>query len=423
MAAIDDIHRHSDEIDEILGTPPSWLVSYGSLTLLVIFIVLGYTAYYFTYPDSVIENIIITSENPPKKMVNEHSGTVSDLLVSDGDTVVAGQILLVFRSQAKFEDILSLSDQLLTIKSIENDSALARLTIPNDLILGEIQEPVYLFKKKQKDFLLNTRQEKDKLSISQLKSKIRKAKRSIAYEKKQRNYIRQQLKIVNDRYISAQNKLERNLTTLDPVRELKEKVLQLERELQKSASSIRGFRTDIDIMNNEIKNFESGSGKSYSQAADELALAFNALQTEIDLWEKKYIIESPTGGIVVFIDKTLSKNQFLPKESKIMVILPVHEHNLIGRVNLNLKGSGKVKEGQSAIIKLDSYPFETFGVIRGIVKSKGKVAYQNAIPLEISFPNGLETSSGRIIELNQEMTGTVEIITQDKKFIQWIFEK
>ena len=106
-----------------------------------------------------------------------------------------------------------------------------------------------------------------------------------------------------------------------------------------------------------------------------------------------------------------------------MVILPVHEGNLVGRVNLNLKGLGKVKEGQPVIVKLDSYPFETFGVIRGVVKSKGKVAYQNTIPLDISFPNGLETTSGRIIELNQEMTGTVEIITENKRFIQWIFQK
>lgn len=423
MAIIDDIHTHSDEVDEILGTPPNWLIKYGSLVLLVIFILLGYAAYFFTYPESITEKIIITSEIPPKKMVNENSGTISDLLVEDGDTVVAGQILLVFRNQAKFEDILSLNDQLLSVRSIQNDSALAQLYIPNDLILGRIQEAVYRFKEKQKDFLLNTSQENEKLSISQLKSKIKKSRRSISFEKKRRDYITRQLKIVNDRYISAQNKFERNQTTLDPVRELKEKVLQLERELQETTSAIRGYRTDIEIMNNEIKNLQSGSGKSHSQASDELALSFSNLQNEIEQWEKKNLIEAPTNGIVVFVDKTLSKNQFIPQESKIMIILPTHESNLVGRVNLNLKGSGKVKEGQKAIVKLDSYPFETFGAILGVVKSKGKVAYQNTIPLEISFPKGLETTSGRIIELNQEMTGTVEIITDNKKFIKWIFQK
>ncbi len=421
MSAIDEIQTHSDEIHEILGTPPHWLVKWGSLILLVIFVVLAYMAFFTKYPDSVTEEITITSENPPQMLVNENSGIVSELLVADGDTVEAGQILLVFKSQAKFEDILTLEDRLFSIKSIENDSILARLDIPNDLILGEIQEAVYQFKKKQKDFLLNKSQEEKKLSINQMESKIRKAKRSISFEKKRRDYITKQLKIVNDRYISAQNRLEKNLTTLDAVRALKEQVLQLERELQETSSSIRGYRTDIDILRDEIKNLQSGSSKSYSQAAEELVLAYNNLQAAISQWEKKHLLESPIKGIVVFIDKSLSVNQFIPKETEIMVILPSNASNLVGRVSLNLKASGKVKEGQPAIVSLESYPPETFGVIKGKVKSKGKVAYKNAIPLEISFPEGLTTSSGKIIELNQEMTGTVEIITEDKRLIEWLF--
>jgi hypothetical protein len=58
----------------------------------------------------------------------------------------------------------------------------------------------------------------------------------------------------------------------------------------------------------------------------------------------------------------------------------------------------------------------------GEVTYKGKVPHNNSVPAEISFPDGLVTTTGRTIEPSPEMTGTAEIITEKKRFIEWIFE-
>ncbi len=58
----------------------------------------------------------------------------------------------------------------------------------------------------------------------------------------------------------------------------------------------------------------------------------------------------------------------------------------------------------------------------GKVKWKGKVPSDNTIPVEITFPKGLVTTRNKIIEPAQEMNGTADIITSNKRFIERIFE-
>jgi HlyD family secretion protein len=95
-------------------------------------------------------------------------------------------------------------------------------------------------------------------------------------------------------------------------------------------------------------------------------------------------------------------------------------NHIIGKLNIPLSGSGKVKVGQKVNIRLTNYPYMEFGMLQGVIKSISLVPIDNTYIAEVEFPKGLTTNYGRQLELSQEMQGSAEIITADLRLIERI---
>jgi multidrug efflux pump subunit AcrA (membrane-fusion protein) len=89
---------HTEEIQDIIGAPPSWLVRWGiALFFSVLLIILGLSEL-INYPDLVKTQLKIRSFNLPKSVVPGVSGRLVNLLVQNNETVKAGQILAQMES-------------------------------------------------------------------------------------------------------------------------------------------------------------------------------------------------------------------------------------------------------------------------------------------------------------------------------------
>ena len=88
-----------------------------------------------------------------------------------------------------------------------------------------------------------------------------------------------------------------------------------------------------------------------------------------------------------------------------------------------IAGSGKVKPGLRATIKLDNFPFQQFGILTGRVQNISPVPQKDYYSVEISVNNTFETTYHKTIPFQQEMQGTANIITEDKRVAARIFEK
>ena len=82
------VELRSEEVQEILGTPPSWLVRWGTVVVLLGFGLLLGAAWFVRYPDVVAsDKLSITTANPPVEVVARTNGKVMLLLVDDNDSV------------------------------------------------------------------------------------------------------------------------------------------------------------------------------------------------------------------------------------------------------------------------------------------------------------------------------------------------
>ena len=147
--------------------------------------------------------------------------------------------------------------------------------------------------------------------------------------------------------------------------------------------------------------------------------SFLNLKAQIDLWENTYLLISPIEGIVSFT-KFWSANQSVTKDEPVVSIVPLEPGNFLGRIYLKMERSGKVKPGQSVNIKLSSYPYLQYGMVRGLVKSKSLVPSGDAYVIDIELPQGLVTLYGTPLDFTQNMQGTAEIITENIRLLQKI---
>lgn len=418
----ENLEFRSEEVQEIIGTPPAWLTRYGTLVAMAAIVLLGWIGYLIKYPDVVGGKIRITSVEPPKKIVAENAAFISDILVEHEDTIQKSQTLLVYRSKAKFSDVLVLEDQVSNVKSLD-DSTLLALEPQRDLILGELDDAVYEFLEKKEELLATTSGKFSNLGIDQLERQIKRARSNIQYEKRRQESLEKELALVQQRYVREQNLYNSGRSDISKVRQMEEEVLNYGRMIQGAESSIKTRQIEIQMYEREITGVKSGTSASREGALNNLRESFINLQKRIDAWKKEFLVVASSPGVVYLTNEEVQKQQYVRAGAELMVILPTNTTGIIGKINLNPSGSGKVKAGQKVIVKFDSYPFPEFGAVFGEVAKKGKSLTGEDVPIDVIFPNSLITSTGNKLEPTQGMTGKVEIITEEKRFLEWVFER
>ena len=75
--------------------------------------------------------------------------------------------------------------------------------------------------------------------------------------------------------------------------------------------------------------------------------------------------------------------------------------------------AGKVDTGQAVIIRLAGYDVWKYGTIEGKIASKSLVPQNDSIVLQITLPETLETTKGKVIQFELQMKGVGEIIVDE----------
>lgn len=417
----EDIEIRSEEVQEILGTPPKWITRWGSLLALIFFVFLGWMGYWLEYPDVVTAKVRVTSTDPLRKLRAPQTSLITQVMVANEDTVEAGEVLLVYNSNAKVEDVLVLENAVGEVGLLTEENLL-NFNPDKDLLLGSLRDNLYQFIKKQEELSLEKSRNGEKLDVSQLRRQIRIAQRKIESAKRRRETLEREYLLAREEYTRQNNLFQNNLTPINKLKEADENRLEKERQLQSAESDIKINQDMIDLYKEKINGVERSTTVSENTAYKGLNDEFVKLQKSIETWKAENLAIAPASGIVLITNENVRSNSYVQREEDLMVIVPSINKENIGRINLDPYGSGKVRIGQKAIIKLNSYPFEVFGALTGEVSWKGKIPVDNTIPIEVTFPDGLVTNTGYQIEHSQEMLGTVEIITDRKRLIEWIFE-
>jgi len=407
---------YSEPIKEIMGNPPGRILRWGNSILFLVFLLFIFFAWLIRYPDTIPAQVEITTMNPPVTLVTKITGRIKNLYVNEREQVKAGQLLAVMETSASISDIELLKQ---TIDTIQKSYLVSQKSFYDFSELGEIQVYYATFLKNLSD--LNSYNENDFYG-----NKIKSLTDEISGIQEYINRI-----VIKERLYSENQRLEARKYKRDsllfvgnviPESDLEtshQSLIRLNIELQQvrldhSAKSIELAEKRQLLQDYRIKRLEEKE-----KLISVLEESFLNLKAQINIWETSYLLVSPVDGIISFT-RFWTANQSVVKDEPVINVIPLETGNYLGRINLKMQRSGKVKVGQIVNIKLSGYPYLEYGMVRGIVKSKSMVPSSDAYIIEIDLPNGLTTLYGTRLEFTQNMQGTAEIITEDLRLLQKI---
>ncbi len=418
------IELRSEEVQEILGTPPAWLVRWGSLVIFFCLAVMLAVSALVRYPDVVSGRIEITTAVPPVDVVAQADGYLERVFVKDHAEVAPQVVVGLLESTAHYEDV-RLLESLLAVWSGMDPDSLISVTPPANLMLGDLQAEYAALLRQFEQLRLGLRTQNSDVSRNESANtaRINRLRQSIDNERRSANRLEDQLKTARELYLNQKKLYNEGIVSRMELEKERAKVLVLERELEQTEDAV--FQKE-----NEIIGLQKSTGDVRSSALEEqagsrstLTSSLNALRGSVARWKKSYLLTAPVGGRVSLNSSFFGQRQFVKTGDVVLTIVPPGTDTLFGRMALSIGSSGRVQANQRVIIKLDNYPYSEFGTVEGKVFAKALVPRDNAYLVQVLLIHGLRTSYNRDLPFQQQLQGQAEIVTDEKSFLRRITDQ
>ena len=417
---LEEIELRSEEVQEILTKVPHWMIRWGNVLFLFLILLLFALSWIIKYPDVVISEVILTTENPPQKEYAKVTGKIDTIFVSDSDNVSDQQPLAILENTANYKDVFFLKSIIDTIQ-IQKHSFYFPIDELPILFLGEIDAAYSTFETNYIQYVLNKELKPftnvalaNKTTTSELNRQLRNLRAQKVLHKQELEFKKKDLSrsqiLFEKGVISEQNYETKQL-----------EYLQAERIYKNMVSSISQLREAISNSENTSKGTEISSIREEKVLLKKVIQSFNQLQKSIKDWEIKYVLSSKMDGNVSFLNYW-SENQTVNQGDLVFTIIPNVNSSFIAKLKTPAQNLGKVKVEQNVNIKLHNYPDYEFGVLKGTVTTISKISNKDGFyTIDVSLPETLITSYNKEIEFKQEMQGVAEIITEDLRLIERVF--
>ena len=418
--AKDDIELRSEELQDILGNVPPWILRYGIIILTVILVLLLTGSWFFKYPEIITSQLTLTSTNPPAYIVARASGKISTLFVKDMQSVIPGEPLALVENPAKLNDVLYLENVLKQL-SLSTERGQPFYIHKKELNLGSLQSSfsnLLIQLDSYNNFItLNYYPRK----IASIKSVLAAREKLLISNKKQKGIVLQQYDLEKKSYQREQTLKSKGITSDDNFEKATGKLLQSELTANNISASVEGMQIEILQLKESLVDTEQQYVEKKNNLDATLKSLISQIQNDITTWKMTYLVFSPIKGKVSFTE-IWSVNQNISAGKTIFTVVPETVSELIGKAKLPIDHSGKVKPGQNVNIRFNNYPDNQFGMVKGRVKNISLIPSEEGFYMvEISFPNRLKTTYNKELPLSQEMTARADIITEDTRLLEQFF--
>jgi len=419
MKESDKIELRSEEVQEILSRPPHALIRYGISIICGVIIVMFIGSFFFRYPDIVQGDVIITTENPPVWLVAKSTGKLKELLCRDKQLVKQGDILAVIDNSASTKDVLTINQLLSTVLISDSSFYIPTVLMAQSYELGTLQSNFSAFNKaamNYDNFLTLNLTKQDKFSLQ----------KQITNRKIYSSDLQKQLEMMKNELVLSKSSYERDkllysqkVISASDMETSEQTYLNKQQELQQLQTSISLQNVEFSQMKESVNKLSLQYLQEKHQLYSELKSSQRELLAAIDNWQQSYLLIASQTGIVTF-NTFWKRNQFVNTGDKVFAIVSRNPGYLIGKIKVPSSGSGKVHIGQRVNIMVSGYPYLEYGLLQAKTKSISLVSNNDFYSIEVDFPKGLHSTVNKELKFTGEMTGTAEIITDNRSLIERI---
>lgn len=415
------INLRSEEIQEILGVPPKWIVRWGITLIFIIIAIVFIGSAFFRYPDIVIAQAIITSKNPPSVIISKANGKITSIFNQDGSMVTKGDTIAVIENPAKLSDIKYLSGLLLAF-----DPQKAKLDTLHDalrlesLILGDIQGQFNSFSKAYSEYQLFIKQNYHEIKIKAIESEIKQYNQYYNRLLSQKSLSQQDLDLSKKQFARDSQLYKTGVISALDFEKSQAILLSKLQSLENARLNLANTAIGIEKLKQSIIDTRLEQESQFKKLKEDLINSYSQLVSSLATWEKTYLLVAPSSGRLTYME-VWSNLQEVKSGDKLFTINPENRGNVFAQLTLPFEGAGKVKPGQHVNIKLDGYPYLEYGMVEGVVQSVSSGSLDKGYPAIVSLPKGALTSYNEKLNFERDLTGIAEVITEDMTLLQRLF--
>jgi multidrug resistance efflux pump len=416
---IADLELHSEHVQEVLGVTPHWMMRWGSTVIFAILAVLVLMAWIIRYPDVVAADIVVTTPTPPSAVVAQAAGNLIEVRVRENEPVEIGALLGVIQNSADPATVFRLKERLSELGPDPDHPALDA-DFPEHLPLGELQGDYSTFVRNYRALRYYVEQDPIGQEIRSLEPQLVHYRERLDGFLRQRDILGQKIALVERDYRRSRELTSRQLLPLRSLEEKERQLLEARHDQETVQLDYAETRIDLDKLEQYLTQLRLRDLQQRQDLRLALAESYKNLRSRLTVWERTYVLRAPVAGQVSLF-KFWADHQFVRDGDEVLTIVPAGVQSPVGKVTMPIANSGKVRPGQAVFIRLDNYPYQEYGLLKGVVQMISPVPRGSHYAIEVALPQALRTSFGKQLDFRQEMQGRAEIVTEDLRLLERIF--
>lgn len=356
------VEIYSRESNDMLGDMPDWLIHTGSYIVYGLMALLITGAALFQYPDTVEKEIRIDDTGSVEWITANRAGMIERFFVENQSEVRKNDTLGILKNTASLEDVKIFCRVLTNVEEYyRTQNADYLRDYPFDLIMGEMTPAYEQFTQAVRTCLMY---------------------REFDLYPQKKKYLDEELEI---------------LTQSGKVDELN--LLKIKREL---------FELEIEHKMEMGRNHRT------------LEIAYENMVNSLRTWDSNYLLKSHNNGTVIW-GKSWSMNRKISEGDTLCTVVSQTKGTPTGHIRLSENEVSEMAAGDKVSIALNKYPVHTYGKLPGEIASISFVPHNKSYAVEVEFPDGMVTTSGKKLEYEIGMSGQAEIITSSRSVLDRIF--
>lgn len=421
MEKENELNLRSEELQDIMNRTPNWILRWGISSIFILIILGLFLTYIVEYPEIIKGPVNIITTHAPIKIVTQSSGNITKLYVKEGDIVKAGTILAEIENPTSAAALSQLGDY---IKRLENQLNAGATVLPlpdtTGIGLGDLQSIVGNLQLEIVNSNVRHKFKIDDSEISGLQERINNERELLRINENILTIAVKDLENLRTKYETDKVLYEQGVVSKSDFIQLESnfraKQLQVENYRQNKVQNSIALNTMVQQLN------QSGYQKvSKNEASEGSIRAFiQNIRSYIIGWKQRYSLVAPEDGKVSFMFH-LQPQQFVKAGESLFGIVQEDE-KFIAVASVPTAGLGKVKVGQKVYIQLDHFPYYEYGMVEGVVEHIAVLPNGSDYRIEIKMPTGMKSTHGQVLAYTPEMQGMAEIVTEDKRVIERIFQ-
>jgi len=421
-------NARTEEVGDIIDRMPTRFGLWVTLIVLFVFILLFVFGWLVRYPDVISGQITVNANESPIKLIANANGKLGLAGLRSMENVSEGQIIGYLKNPAELSSVLEIDSILRGF-----DPSLGR---PDQLLSGLPSKPSLGELNGRYNAFVNSISELDNYNADRLFDKqiedlsllLSDQNKSIEISSNRMEMNRENLDYIKKFYRRDSILFAKKVISESDLDKMQISYFGSKDAYQNSISTLVGNRQQAHQTSGRIREISVQKSEKLKALKIAVVASYNDLVDNIKSWEQKYVFRSPFDGRVQFL-KFWVNDQFIAAGEQVFTVIP-KTNKVMGQVAISTRGAGKVILGQEVIVKLDNFPYNEYGSIKGFVKTIGLST--NLIKTEngdvesymvtVEFPNQLRTNYGAVLDAKLEAKGSAEIITKDRRLIERFFD-